>query len=254
MKSLSEKPLVSIVMPSFNSSDTIAKSISSVLSQTYDNWELVIVDDFSSDDTLDKLKQFNDPRIKVVALPSNSGSPAYPRNIGIEYSNGDYIAFLDSDDLWKEKKLEVQLKAMTSKGINFSCTGYTVLKDGNITRSFTPPEKVHYDQLLCNNSIGCLTAMVSKDLMGDLRFPLCGHEDFALWLKLSKKTDYVLGIKTHLAEYNLVDGSVSSAKSKLIPFFWNIYRNEEGFSRTKSLYYCFLYLIHVLFFKYKKII
>ncbi|MCG9723360.1 glycosyltransferase family 2 protein [Shewanella sp. Isolate7] len=201
---------------------------------------------------MSKVREIKDSRINVIELTSNSGSPAYPRNVGIDHAKGDFIAFLDSDDLWEVNKLEIQVESMITNKWDFSCSGYSILKDDVVVAYFTPPTQANYHNLLSNNSVGCLTAMVSTSLIGETRFPQCGHEDFSFWLKLLKKTNCVHGLKINLAKYNLVDGSVSSSKSKLIPFFWNIYRNEEGFSRTVSLYYCARYLINVLLFKYKK--
>ncbi|WP_415668872.1 glycosyltransferase family 2 protein, partial [Vibrio rarus] len=237
---------------SYNSATTIDKSIESVLSQSYANWELIIIDDYSTDNTVELVNTFSDKRIKCIELDVNSGSPAKPRNIGIDHAKGDYIAFLDSDDIWCNNKLETQINLMVQNDISFTCSGYRLVKSGIVISSYVPPKEVTYKDLLTNNSVGCLTAMVRKDLLGDLRFPICGHEDFALWLKLVKKSKIIYGMQQNLADYNLIEGSVSSSKFKLIPFFWNIYRNEEKLSISLSLYYCIGYLINVILFKYKK--
>lgn len=252
MKTISKRPVVSIIMPSFNSQKSILNSIGSVINQTYNNWELIIVDDCSTDDTVKLITQIDDARIRVIKLLENSGSPATPRNVGIDISIGEYIAFLDSDDRWRENKLEVQIQEMLKYNSQFSCSGYSLLRNNVPIKRFMPPIKSDYKMLLSNNTVGCLTAILDKKLLDGIRFPKCGHEDYAMWLKILKKNNYVLGVQYDLAEYNLLPGSVSSSKIKMIPFFWNIYRNQEGFSYMLSLYFCLKYLINVIFFKYKK--
>ena len=245
-------PLVSIIMPSYNVSGSILDAINSVISQSYTHWELIIIDDCSTDDTVFKVSKVSDDRVKLIELNENSGSPAHPRNIGIDASLGEFIAFLDADDRWKKDKLDVQINHMLQEGADFSCSGYSIFKDGTEIKFFIPPEYVDHKKLLKNNSVGCLTAIVRRGTLGEMRFPLCGHEDFALWLKLLKKTKYVLGVQNNLADYNLVEGSVSHKKYKLFPYFWNIYRNEEKLSIGVSLYYCLRYFLNVVLVKYRK--
>lgn len=244
--------LVSIIMPSFNASSTILTTIGSVISQSYSNWELLIIDDCSTDNTLDVIRSIGDPRIQVHSLTVNSGSPATPRNVALDLSRGEYIAFLDADDLWKKDKLNKQIKFMSDNDIMFSCTAYNIIDvNGKRISTYTPPEKVGYNQLLTNNSIGCLTAVVRKELIENSYFPSCGHEDFSLWLKLIKKSKYIYGLNEKLACYRRLDHSASSNKIKLVYFFWHIYRNEEKYGIIKSLYLCFKYFINVMWFKYK---
>ncbi|MGW7675730.1 glycosyltransferase family 2 protein [Shewanella sp. S23-S33] len=246
------EPLVSVIMPAYNVRKTIVRSIQSVISQTYSSWELIVVDDCSTDDTIELVRKIDDPRIRVIVLPENSGSPALPRNVGIDNSMGQYIAFLDSDDCWRVNKLNVQVNLMLESKSYFSCTGYSILSEGKVIKYLMPPLNVDYRMLLTNNTIGCLTAILHKDILGELRFPKCGHEDYALWLKILKKNNSVLGVQSDLAEYNLLPESVSSSKFRMIPFFWNIYRNQEGFTCTRSVVFCFKYFFNVVFFKYKK--
>ncbi|WP_394135644.1 glycosyltransferase family 2 protein [Aliivibrio fischeri] len=245
------KPLVSIIMPCFNASLFITKAIESVIQQTYSNWELIIVDDCSLDRSLEVIGNYDDNRISTYMLSVNSGSPACPRNLGIKKAKGDYIAFLDADDSWYPEKIELQLNRMLRKQADFSCTSYNLVKEGKVVSCYKPPKSATYDDLLINNSVGCLTAMVRSDFVKKHMFPVCGHEDFALWLKVIKDCGYVLGIQECLANYNVVEGSVSSSKHKLIPYFWHIYRNEENMSIADSLYYCARYFFNVVFFKYR---
>lgn len=244
MDTFEEKPIVSIIMPSYNSEGTILKAIYSVINQTYTSWELIVVDDCSIDDTITIASSIEDSRIKIITLPNNSGSPAIPRNIGIKQSRGQFIAFLDSDDLWKLNKLEIQLKEMEENNSSFSCSSYNLLKDGDVVKSYYPPKWASYDMLLKNNSVGCLTSVIKKELLNDVSFPQCGHEDFAMWLNILRTNNIeILGVQSILADYNLLPGSVSSSKYKMVPYFWNIYRNKENLSIFSSLYYCICYFL-----------
>lgn len=252
LNAIEANPLVSVIMPAYNSGAFILSAINSVLNQTYQNFELLIIDDCSTDNTVELVSTLNDSRIKLFSLENNSGSPAKPRNLGLSLCSGQFIAFLDSDDLWMATKLEKQIKFMLINGLDFTCTNYNVIDQyGNYLNSFQPLPFVDYDKLLKNNSVGCLTAIVSKRLIDGSFFPSCGHEDYALWLKLLRKIDGVYSVNENLASYRKYPGSVSSRKLKLIPFFWNIYKNEEGFNSLMSLYYCFRYLFFVTWFKYK---
>jgi glycosyltransferase involved in cell wall biosynthesis len=248
---MDRESMVSVIMPCYNSEANIKASINSVLDQDYYNWELIVIDDCSSDNTIDVIKSFNDNRIKCHSLAENSGSPAAPRNKGLELAKGDYIAFLDSDDLWAKNKLKLQIEFMKSNSYEFTCTAYSVKDKNGVSFDYIPPEFVSYYDLLYNNSIGCLTAVVKKNLFENESFPLMGHEDFALWLKIIKKVDGVYSLKKSLAIYNKLDGSVSSSKIKLFGFFWKIFRRSEGFGVVRSLYCCSRYFFNVVFLKYR---
>ena len=238
-------------MPTYNACKTIMDAVNSVIKQDYINWELIIVDDNSSDNTSALIKEVNDPRVKYFRLQSNSGSPASPRNKALELSSGFYIAFLDSDDIWYPTKLSKQIYLMDENEIDFSCTTYDISKERNCHTTYHPPTFASYKDLLLNNSVGCLTAVCTRSVLRGLHFPHCGHEDYALWLKVIKRTNGVYSIDEALACYQVVDGSVSSNKYKLFPFFWNIYRHEENMSFLASLFYCIRYFVNVIWFKYK---
>ncbi|EGT3628899.1 glycosyltransferase, partial [Morganella morganii] len=221
--------LVSIIMPSFNSGRYIYKSINSVLNQTYTNFELIIVDDCSSDNTRDIVNSFIDDRIIFVRSESNSGSPATPRNIGLSKARGEVIAFLDSDDIWHVEKLEKQLRFMCDHNASFTCTSYTIIDESdNLVGKFNVPNEQVYEGLIFNNTVGCLTAMIDASIVKGFSFPKIGHEDFAFWLEISRINDLkIYGLDEQLASYRRRSGSVSSNKFKLFKFFWNIYRNQE---------------------------
>ncbi|MGF1817735.1 glycosyltransferase family 2 protein, partial [Vibrio splendidus] len=151
--------LVTVIMPSYNASNTIGRAIDSVISQEFENWELIIVDDCSSDDTRSVVEPYLSEKIKLVELSENSGSPAKPRNVALSLAKGDYIAFLDSDDVWYVNKLSRQISYMLASGSKFSCTGYDIA-DENRNYKFIPPKLINYNDLIKNNTIGCLTAIV----------------------------------------------------------------------------------------------
>ncbi|TXY87197.1 glycosyltransferase family 2 protein [Vibrio cholerae] len=242
------EPLVSIVMPCYNSKDYIHESISSVINQSYSNWELLVIDDASTDNTRDIVCSFDDKRIKLFPLASNSGSPSIPRNIGLTNAQGQYIAFLDADDLWMPDKLSDQIGLMIRDNISFTCSPYIIF--GDKESFYNPPKVVRYEQLLYNNSIGCLTAVIERRLLEGLEFPHCGHEDFALWLKVLKRGTVCVSTEIVAASYRKLPGSVSSNKLKVVPYFWNIYRREEGFGVLRSLFCSLRYFINVVFLKY----
>lgn len=245
---MSYEYLISVIIPAYNSSATIERAIKSVQAQTEKDLEILVIDDASSDDTLDKLRalQRMDERIRILRNKANSGSPAIPRNKGIQASKGRYLSFLDSDDYWAEAKLARQLGLMRKQDAAISCTGYEV-KDFNDVRvgSFCPPVTTTYVDLLRHNTLGCSTVMIDSMKFPKIQFPVCGHEDYALWLSLSRSGIIVYGEQSLLSTYSLTEGSVSSNKLKLGKFFWNIYRNKELFSIPYSLYCCVRYVLNV---------
>lgn len=231
-------------MPVYNAERFIEESVVSVINQTYRDWELIVVDDGSTDGTVLKLQQIEqaEPRLRVFTLPINSGSPAYPRNAGIEKARGRYIAFIDGDDRWLPKKLEYQVATMELYGNDISCTSYYVINTyGERIGHFEVPSVNHFEHLLSHNTMGCLTVMYDCEKLGKQYFPKCGHEDFALWLEITRSGIPVHGIQKYLAEYRLRTGAVSSNKAKLLSFFWHIYRRRMGFGFLRSIWFCFLY-------------
>lgn len=246
--------LVSIIMPSYNSEKTINDSILSVLAQSYANWELIIIDDKSTDGTKEIIKNYKDTRIIFLENEYNCGA-AISRNNGISIARGRFIAFLDSDDLWIPSKLEVQISLMIEKNISFSYTGYNVISpEGRIIGKFIPPEYLKYEDLLKTNSIGCLTAIYDKNFFGKVFFPnLKKRQDLALWLILLKKIDYAYGITNALASYRILSNSLSSNKFKVLSSQWTIYRSVESISLLKSLWYFSCYIFNGIrkhFYKY----
>ncbi len=244
---VNEKPLVSIVMPVYNGAKFIDDTIHSVLGQTYGNWELIIVDDCSSDDTLKVIKQFSSKKIKTVALKKNGGA-AKARNCGIKKSKGKYICFIDADDLWQPEKLEKQLAFMKETGAEFAFAGYVFADasgrpNGKVVHV---PATISYRQALKNTTIWTSTVMfdMGKLSKADIEMPdVRRGQDTATWWKVLKKIDKAYGLNEVLAIYRRSDGSLSSNKLTALKRTWNLYRNVEHLNILKSLHcfswYCF---------------
>ncbi|WP_439874595.1 glycosyltransferase family 2 protein [Bacillus mycoides] len=236
------QPLVSIVTPSYNANSFIKKTIQSVQSQTYKNWEMIIIDDVSKDNTCELIKEESkkDNRIRLIELKENSGA-AIARNTGINNARGKYVAFLDSDDLWLPEKLEKQLAFMQNNDIAFSFTGYQIMnQDGTLTDKVVHvPGKINYNGLLKNTIIGCLTVMLDIEKLGKIQMPnIRTRQDTATWLKILRQGHYAYGLDEVLSKYRKVENSISSNKFKMAKMNWKLYREIEGLSILKSAW-CF---------------
>lgn len=245
---------VSIITPSMNSEKFIAEMINSVLRQSYLNWELIIVDDCSNDNTIKIITEFSDERIKLVKLNRNVG-PAICRNVAIRKAKGRFIAFLDSDDLWDKEKLKRQIEFMKKNECVFSFTEYEKItengkKTGNIVRI---PEKLDYVEELKYNQVGCLTAIYDKAQLGKLYMPnLKKRQDYGLWLKILKKGYIGYGLRETLAYYRVRKNSISRKKIYLVRWNWRLYRDFEKISFGRSLYYIFTNILNKLLKKESK--
>lgn len=230
-------PLVSIITPAYNASRFIGETIHSVQRQTYTNWELIIINDSSNDGTAQVVERFmrQDKRIKLIVLPRNVGA-AKARNIGIKQAAGEFIAFLDSDDIWLPEKLHVQVTFMVEKNISFSFTGYTIVNEsgGNTGVEIHAPAIVDYYVLTGNTIIGCLTVMLDRRKLGVIQMPNMQPEDTALWLLLLRQGHKAYGIPRILAQYRVVEGSVSRNKVKAAKRYWAVLRKQEKMSIVQS--------------------
>jgi len=240
----SKHPLVSIVVPVYNAARFMDDTIQSVLNQTYQNWELLLVDDCSSDDSVQIIKKYQkkDERIKLFELSKNSGA-AIARNTGIDNSKGRYLAFLDADDLWIKNKLELQVTFMQEKNAAFSFTGYEFADENGKPngKKVHVPQTITYKQALKNTTIYTSTVMqdmfqLSKKLiyMPNLK----RGQDTATWWKILKTLDFAWGIDKNLAYYRRTTSSLSANKLTALKRTWNIYRNIERLSLIYS-FYCF---------------
>ncbi len=246
--------LVTIITPSFNCSKFIEETIKSVQSQTYKNWEMVIVDDCSTDNSIDIIKSLmkTDERIKLYQQRWNGG-PAVARNVAIEHAKGRYIAFLDSDDLWLSEKLEKQINFLHKKNAALVYCAYQKMSEtGEDRGEVIPPESVDYKDMLKSNFIGCLTALYDTKKINKCYMPIISkRQDHALWLSILKKSPRAYAIQDVLARYRVMENSVSSNKVMAAKYQWRIYREVEKLPFWKSAKYFGHYAING-FIKYQK--
>lgn len=239
-KNITDYGLVSIIMPNYNSAKFIKEAIDSVISQTYKNWELIIADDRSSDESLKIIQQYNDPRIHIIENDINSGA-AVSRNNAIEIATGRWIAFLDSDDVWDQDKLSKHLQFMVHSQAAFSFTHYSVINTENeLISIFSPSRDVYdYSTILKHCYIGCSTVIYDCEKIGKFYMPAeaTKREDFACWLKILKSGEVATCFQECLTTYRVHSNSVSSNKFKIIKHQWNVYRKIEKLSFFKSIYY-----------------
>ncbi|TQQ83943.1 glycosyltransferase family 2 protein [Peptacetobacter hominis] len=236
--------MVSIVTPVYNAEKFLKETIISIKNQTYTNWELLLVDDCSSDSSPEIIKEFlkKDNRIKYIRMEKNSGA-AISRNTGIKHAEGQFIAFVDSDDVWDSKKLETQINYMLKNKVGFTFTSYRYMRECGIktNKIARAPKKIDYNGLLKNTIIGCSTVVIDRNIIGEFEMPVIKRgQDTATWLMLLKREKYAYGIDEPLVDYRLVGNSLSSNKIKALKRTWNMYRNVEGLGLLKSAYvFCF---------------
>ncbi len=249
--------LVSIITATYNSRDYIEATIKSVLNQTYTNWELLIIDDASEDDTLSILNKYasNHLNIKVFQNQTNQGA-AITRNEGIKEASGGFIAFLDSDDVWKPQKLERQLKFMLKHNIDVCFSSYDLMDESGtlLNKTVKALPKLTYDKFLKCNYIGNLTGMYNAKTLGKIYAPnLSKRQDWLLWLRAVKKSAKpAFGIEESLAVYRVRRNSMSSNKFNLLKYNYLVYRKGLGFSTLKSSYYMITFLFEYFFVKSKQ--
>lgn len=209
-------PLVSVIMPAYNVSKFITETLNSLMAQTYVNWELIVVDDCSTDNTAEIIQSYNDNRIYYIKNDVNSGV-AQTRNRALREARGKYVAFLDSDDVWKNNKLEKQVAFMQNNNYHFSATHYEEIdSESKLTNILvTAPKKIGKLKMLKYSWIGCLTVMYDRDAIGLVEMPAIKiYEDYATWLQIVKKAKcYVLN--ENLAMYRRArSGSMSNISFK----------------------------------------
>lgn len=243
--------LVSIITPLHNAEQYIGFTIESVLKQTHQNWEMIIVDDNSSDNSISMVKNYDDDRIKLIQLHENHG-PALTRNKAIEESKGTYISFLDADDLWTPTKLEKQLNFMTKHDLSFSYASYFLIDEqGNALGEFETSPTITYTSMLKTCSVGCLTAIYDAEKLGKIYMKnIPKGQDYTLWLEIMQQINETQGILEPLAYYRIQNTSVSSNKFNAIKAQWRIYRNIQNLNIFQSAYY-FIHYAYYGFFKYR---
>lgn len=260
-KALLNCPLVSIVMPVYNTEKYIETSIKSVFSQTYKNWELLVIDDNSSDKSMNKVRELTESNknydVKIFENHVNKGA-AFSRNVGITNSSGNYIAFLDSDDIWTCDKLEKQVDFMLRKKHMFTYSFYAYMdKENNeIDRVKIAPLRITYKSLLKYNNIGCLTVIVDSRIAKEnlIDEKILKRNDYAMWLKYLKKTDaYCLPMVT--GWYRFDSGTISNvSKFSLIKYHYYLFNKSENYSKIHASYCALRNVIYFLIYSKKYIL
>ena len=234
------EPLVSIIIPMYNAELFIKETILSVINQTYRNIEILVIDDKSKDKSPEIVADMQkiDNRIKYIKLEKNEGV-ANARNIGINKSNGRFIAFVDSDDLWKKNKLESQIKFMLKNNYGFTFTAYEYMSEDSKPMNkviYTKP-CVDYKGLLDGNCIGCSTVVIDKNIIPNIEMPRVRHEDYVTWLSILKLGHKAYGLDENLGYYRKLKNSLSGNKIQAAKWTWNIYTNIEKLPIYKASFY-----------------
>jgi teichuronic acid biosynthesis glycosyltransferase TuaG len=239
--------LVSVIIPTHNSSQFISDTLKSIINQTYRDLEILITDDASTDNTFEIIKEFQkkDKRIKLYQLKKNRGA-GVARNNSIKFSTGRYIAFCDSDDQWKENKIDKQIDFMKSNNLFFTYSSYEVIDEkNNKQKTIYAPEKLNYKQMLYNNYVGCLTAIYDQEKLGKIFMSkIRKRQDWTLWLKIFKIINNSSGIVEPLAIYRDRSNSISNNKFDLLKFNWIVYNKELGYNKVKSLIFLTFFLYY----------
>ena len=245
--------LVSVITPTYNCGQFIGETIESIQKQTYQNWEMIIVDDCSTDNTKEIVEEYirKDDRIQYHCLETNSGA-AVARTRAMQIADGEYMAFADSDDLWTEDKLEKQLEFMKKGSYAFSCTAYEQIdEDGkSLNKIIKTVPKTDYNRLLLDCPVGNSTVMYNVKKMGKFEVPnIRKRNDDALWLQMLKKEKYIIGMPDVLMKYRIRKNSISSNKFKVIKYHWILYRDIEHLGIFRSLfhigYWCVIKVLKV---------
>jgi len=247
-----EEKLVSVITPAFNCGEYIGYTIESVLRQTYENWEMIIVDDDSSDNTADIINNYriNDNRIRYYKLDKNSGA-AVARNKAVELANGEYLAFLDSDDIWYSNKLSKQIEFMAKNNYSFTFTSYDKIDEmgKDLNHTVNANFKRNYNDILKNNP-GNSTVIYNCTTLGKFQIVnIKKRNDYVMWLKIIKKAKYIYGLNIPLGCHRLRPESLSSNKVSLLKYHWKVYRKIENLSYIKSAYLLSYWIFFSLFKK-----
>lgn len=234
-----ENPLVSIITPSFNSEKFIAETIKSIQNQTYSNWEMIIMDDCSTDNSFSIIKEMalNDNRIQFFRLEKNSGT-GIARNLALSKSKGKYIAFVDSDDLWKPEKLKKQIDFLLKNKLPFTFTFYECIDEEgkSVNKRVEAPRNLSYRQLFFCNYVGNLTGIYDVDYFGKIAISSTRkRQDWMMWLTVLKKIKTAQPIPESLAYYRIRENSISASKTDLLKHNFAVYRRFHGFNFLVSL-------------------
>lgn len=245
-----KEDLVSIIMPTYNCGKYIGIAIDSVIAQTYQNWELIIVDDCSTDNSVEVIESYRlkDKRIKFYRLNVNSGAAA-ARNKAISEARGKYMAFLDSDDIWTHDKLTKQINYMKANNYNFTCTSYRKIDENGdyLNKIIRAKPKLNYNGVL-KYCPGNSTVIYNVESLGKFKaLNIKKRNDYVLWLQIMKKEKYLYGLNETLGYHRVRAGSISSNKISLLYYHWKIYRKIEKLSIGKSILLLFHKVVSTVF-------
>lgn len=248
--------LVSIITPNYNCGRFISQTIESVLAQTYTDWEMLIVDDCSTDGSYEIALEYasKDSRIKVFRNEQNSGA-AISRNRAIEESKGEYLAFLDSDDLWMPEKLEKQIAFMCENNCDFSFTEYEHIDEENhsLLKIARTIKHLTYTKMMMHCWPGCLTVVYKQDLKNKIYANnIKKNNDHALFLRVLKKCHNAMGMEELLAKYRIRKGSISSKKNEIIKYYIRVIHDFEKQPFVFAWFCVFTHVLIKTFFKYKR--
>lgn len=256
MEEIKSSSLVSIITPAYNASKYIIDTYNSIKNQTYNNWEWLVIDDNSTDNTYEILQNLAKLDTRIILLKNNSiKGPASARNLGIKLASGKYMTFIDSDDIWHINFIKSSVKNLATNNSGFSFSSFERWNE-DFTKKFDDfiiPEKINYNQLLFTCPISCLTAFIDIEKYGKLYMPLIDkRQDYALWLNYLKIIPFAVGIKEPLAKYRIHKNSLSSKKIKLIKYQFSIYYHNQELGIIRSIFYTSTWAFHGIM-KYRKI-
>jgi teichuronic acid biosynthesis glycosyltransferase TuaG len=247
--SIHKNALISIITPAFRAESVIGDTIKSVIEQSHTNWEMLIADDCSPDNTCEVIREWarTDPRIKLIELEQNRG-PAMARNAALERASGRWIAFLDSDDMWQPLKLERTIAYAQEHQAALTFTGFRrITEDGRVIGRYVGvPRHLNYRQLLGNTAIATSTVLIDRNLAGDIRMKKTYYDDFDCWLQILKRGYLAYGLDEDLMYYRIMGHSVSRNKSRSAVHVWRAYRDLEKLSVSASIWYFCQYAIRGL--------
>ncbi len=252
------RPLITIITPSYNSQNFIQQTIDSIVSQTYKNWELILVDDASTDSTIEIINKNISSNSNIILIRNESNQGAgVTRNKGINAAKGDYITFLDADDLWKPEKLETQINCMINNKIDVCFSSYDLIDEkGNmLNKRVVALPKLTYKKLLKSNYVGNLTGIYNCKTLGKIQSTkLRKRQDWILWLEALKRSNKpAIGIQKPLAYYRVRKNSMSANKFNLLKYNYMVYRKGLGYSTIKSIKHFTVFLFEHFFVKSKQL-
>ncbi|WP_281634376.1 glycosyltransferase family 2 protein [Flavobacterium luteolum] len=245
--------LVSIIVPTYNTEKFIKSTIESVQNQTYANWEMILVDDASTDNTALIIEGFavQDSRVKLFKLSENRGN-GFARNAALDKATGKYIAYLDADDLWFPTKLEKQIQFLKANNLHFTFSYYDSIDEegNNLNRRVESPNPLTYKELFFCNYVGNLTAIYDVDYFGKIILETSQkRQDWRIWLTILKEIKIAKPVPEPLAFYRIRKDSVSSSKFKLIKHNFGVYREFHGYNLVFSILLMMRFLFTQLIIK-----